>query len=257
MIRAISFDFWNTLFTEQPGGFRFYQENRRRLLREALRTIGEFTDERINEACHLEAEAHHLIWIEEHRTLTATERIARVLAHLEACLPDGTMAEIVRACEENIFEFPPVLVDGVRETIEKLAGNYRLAIISDVGFSPGRVLKQLLRQNGLLQYFDSMVFSDEAGRSKPHREVFERTADTLRAVPREIVHIGDLEHTDIIGAKRAGFRAIRFVGVTPMSEDETTIADFVIEKFSELPRLVESFEDEDENIELAGSREGF
>jgi putative hydrolase of the HAD superfamily len=176
-----------------------------------------------------------------------------VLTHLEARLPGEELAALVRAHEEDILEHPPVLVARARETIERLACSYRLGIISDVGFSPGRVLKNVLKQNHMLDLFDSMIFSDEAGRSKPHREVFERTAQSLQADPRDIIHIGDLEHTDIIGAKRAGFRAIRFTGVTRMSEDETTIADFVMEDYAELARILESIEEENETIELAGS----
>jgi FMN phosphatase YigB (HAD superfamily) len=76
-------------------------------------------------------------------------------------------------------------------------------------------------------------------RAKPHIEVFERTARSLSAEPGAMVHVGDLERTDIIGAKQAGYRAIRFVGVTPMEEDETTIADFVTDDLTDIPRLVE------------------
>jgi FMN phosphatase YigB (HAD superfamily) len=254
-VQAISFDFWNTLFTEQPGAYRFYHESRLRRLEEALRSCGDYTSERVEQACLTEAGQHHKVWTEQHRTLTAAERVGKILTHLEACLPDDQMAELVKVYEEGILARPPVPVAGVREAVDSLAGKYRLGIISDVGFAPGRVLKEVLRQNGMLEMFDSLVFSDEAGRSKPHREVFERTSRSLGASPAEIVHVGDLEHTDVIGAKRAGFRAVRFVGVTPMGEDETTAADLVIADFSELPRLIKPHEDEDEITDLAGSRE--
>ena len=252
-VRAISFDFWHTLFMEQPGGYSLYEKRRLRWLEEALRTCGDFTTDRIERACLMEAEAHHLIWTKEHRTLTTAERVGKILTQLEARLPDDQMAELIKVYEEGIFARPPVLIAGVRDTVNCLAGKYRLGIISDVGFSPGRVLKEVIRQNGMLEMFDSLIFSDEAGRSKPHPEVFERTAANLKAAPGEIVHIGDLEHTDVIGAKRAGFRAIRFTGVTPMREDEITLADLVIKDFSELPRLIQPCEDEDETTELAGS----
>ncbi|MFP5264601.1 MAG: HAD family hydrolase [Blastocatellia bacterium] len=238
-IRAISFDFWNTLFTEQPGGFELYQSSRRRLLAEALRGCGDYTDEQLDRACLLESESHNQIWRNEHRTLPAAERVGRVLTHLEACLPDQVMSELVGAYEEGILERPPILVGGARRAIESLAGAYRLGIISDVGFSPGRVLKEVLRRNGLLDLFDSLVFSDEAGCSKPHIEVFRQTAEKLAADPREIIHVGDLEFTDVVGAKRAGYYAVRFVGVTPMAEGESTMADEVTADFSELPRIIE------------------
>ena len=238
-IKAISFDFWNTLFTEQPGGFVLYKQTRRRLLREALREAGEITDAQLDRACSLEAELHYQVWREEHRTIPTAERVGRILTHIEVCLPDDILASLVCAYEEGVLECPPVLIPGVREAIKELAGRYRLGIISDVGFSPGRVLKEVLRREGLLEAFDSLIFSDEAGRSKPHRTVFERTARMLAADPREIVHVGDLEYTDIVGAKAAGYHAIRFTGATPIKEDETTAADHVTADFAEVPRLIE------------------
>ena len=236
-IRAISFDFWNTLFTEQPGGFAEYKENRRRLLREALSGRGEFTDSEMDHACTLEAESHHRIWRDEHCTLVTARRVEKILGHLGATLPNGVEAGIVTQFEEGLLNRPPVLIAGAAETIEQLARTYRLGIISDVGFSPGRVLRKVLEGARILSLFDSLVFSDEAGRSKPHLDLFERTARTLQTPPKEIVHIGDLEHTDIVGAKGAGYYAIRFTGVTPM-DDETTIADRVTSDLRELPRLI-------------------
>src|SRR5262249_31415493 len=154
-------------------------------------------------------------------------------------LPDDRISELALAFEEGIFERPPVLVDGARDVIGQLAGRYRLAIISDVGFSPGRVLKQILVQNDLFDAFDSLTFSDEAGCSKPHARVFESTASSLECAPQEMAHIGDLEFTDIAGARSAGYRAIRFTGVTPMDDGETTAADFIIEDYATLPSLLD------------------
>jgi HAD superfamily hydrolase (TIGR01549 family) len=236
-IKAISFDFWHTLFTEQPGAFKLYQQRRRSLLENAVvarRKVGHADFEK---ACLVEAEAHHKIWHDEHRTLAAAERVGRILTHLGVSLPDEALAELVSSFEEGLLEHPPVLIAGAREVLASLSERYRLGIISDVGFSPGRVLKYVLEQNKL-DKFDSLIFSDEAGRSKPHIEVFECTARALEAESHEMVHVGDLERTDIVGAKQAGYHAIRFTGVTPMEEDETTIADFVTDDLTEVPRLV-------------------
>ena len=196
-------------------------------------------DTELARAFSIEAETHHRIWKEEHRTLPAAERISTILNYLDVAVTEHMLAAIVARFEEGILEHPPVLIRGAREVLRSLAGRYRLGIISDVGFSPGRVLKQVLADNGLLDVFDSLVFSDEAGRAKPHIEVFQRTARSLSADPGAMVHIGDLERTDIMGAKQAGFKAIRFTGVTPMEEDETTIADFVTDDLTDVPKLVE------------------
>jgi HAD superfamily hydrolase (TIGR01549 family) len=238
-IKAVSFDFWSTLFTEEPGAFLLYQDRRRSFLARAVLTHRDVAHAELDKACLLEAESHNKIWRQQHRTALAAERISRILTHLDVSLPDASLAELVTNFEENILEHPPVLIKGAREAIEQLAGRYRLGIISDVGFAPGRVLKQVLADNELLHLFDSLVFSDEAGCAKPHIEVFERTARSLSAAPEAMVHVGDLERTDIIGARQAGYRAIRFTGITPMEEDETTVADFVTNDLADLPRLIE------------------
>lgn len=196
-------------------------------------------DTELTRAFSIEAETHHRIWKEEHRTLPAVERISTILNYLDVAVTEPMLAAIVARFEEGILEHPPVLIQGAREALSSLAGRYRLGIISDVGFSPGRVLKQVLADNGLLDVFDSLVFSDEAGCAKPHIEVFQRTARSLSAEPAAMVHIGDLERTDIMGAKQAGFKAIRFTGITPMEEDEATIADFVTDDLTDVPELIE------------------
>lgn len=237
-IKAISFDFWYTLFTEQRDGFERYSHRRRNLLAEAVMTQRIVQHTELDRACKIESECHHRIWQEQHRTLPAAERVSVILNELDVALAAEVIAGLARSFEEGILEHPPVLIDGARESLTELSRHYRLGIISDVGFSPGRVLKQVLRDNGIAHLFDSLVFSDEAGRAKPHIEVFEATARSLAVDPHEIVHVGDLERTDIAGAKRAGFHAIRFTGITPMEEGEATIADFVTADLIEIPRLV-------------------
>jgi HAD superfamily hydrolase (TIGR01549 family) len=237
-IKAVSFDFWHTLFTEQPGAFLLYQDKRRSLLANALLSYRNFADAELERACVVEAESHFMIWQDQHRTSLASERVGRILSHLEVCLPDESLSELVVSFEELLLEHPPILIGGAREALTQLSERYRLGIISDVGFSPGRVLKQVLAAHDLLHLFDSLVFSDEAGRAKPHLEVFKRTARSLSVEPGEMVHVGDLERTDIIGAKQAGHGAIRFTGITSMEEGETTIADFVTDDLTDVPSLV-------------------
>ena len=246
-IEAISLDFWNTLFVESPGAFVFYAARRQQLLSDALREAdavrecGSFTDDQIANACRAEADSHYLIWRSEHRTLAARERLTRILEILDAPLPVERVDELATAYEEGILDRPPVLVDGARAALEVFAAKYKVGIISDVGFSPGRVLRRILADSGILPAFDSLVFSDEAGCSKPHLEVFKQTSMRLGAEPERMAHIGDLEHTDIVGAKAAGYRAIRFVGVTPLGHGETTLADRLALDWREVPEMLEAF----------------
>lgn len=240
-VRAISFDFWNTLFEEQPGGFEFYHERRRALLHDAVREHRYIANEEIDRVCREEAKSHFLIWRTEQRTLPTSDRLDRILKKLGVALTDRARTRLIKAFEEGILERPPLPVAGARDVIEQLSRGYRLGLISDVGFSPGRVLKQVLSSHGLIGAFDSLIFSDEAGRSKPHAEVFSKTASALECEPGEIVHVGDLEPTDVVGAKMAGYFAVRFTGVTSLSDGESSAADSVTGNLYDLPGLVAMF----------------
>jgi putative hydrolase of the HAD superfamily len=209
------------------------------LVADCLRKHGDFTDEAIDRACNVEARMHHRIWRDEHRTLGAAERLDSILVQFGVTVAEDERCEMARCFEEGLFERPPIPVAGARDIISHFAGRYRLGVISDVGFSPGRVLREMLRRHRLLDAFDSLLFSDEVGRSKPHVELFTRTARTLEASTSDMAHVGDIEFTDIIGAKQAGCYAIRFTGVTPMAEGETTAADRVITKLDELANMIE------------------
>src|SRR5262249_21727867 len=148
-IKAVSFDFWHTLFTESGDAFSFYGERRRKLLTDALAGYGSFSAVQIHEASRAEAELHDMVWRQPHPTLPVAERIGTILNHLEVRVPEDVTMQIARAYEEGLLERPPTLVPGARDAVERLSTRYRLGIISDVGFAPGRVLKQVLGATGL------------------------------------------------------------------------------------------------------------
>jgi FMN phosphatase YigB (HAD superfamily) len=74
----------------------------------------------------------------------------------------------------------------------------------------------------------------EGGMSKPDPRVFALVLDRLGARPDEAAHVGDIARTDIAGARRAGMRAVHFVGMN-RSDAEGSTADIVIERLRDLP----------------------
>ena len=79
-----------------------------------------------------------------------------------------------------------------------------MGVISDTIHTNGRGLRHLLRQQGILQYFDYFVFSDEVGASKPSTAVFHQAALGLGLPPQQIVHVGDRESNDVADRYRSG-----------------------------------------------------
>ena len=84
------------------------------------------------------------------------------------------------------------------------ARGWKLAIISNWD----ERLRPLLRELGLVECFDAMVISQEAGFTKPAQEIFQRAAMALDLSPESILHIGDSRREDFDGARSAGMRSL-------------------------------------------------
>jgi putative hydrolase of the HAD superfamily len=122
--------------------------------------------------------------------------------------------------------------------VPRLAQRFRLGLISDVGLTPGRVLRELMRRDGLLSHFQALTFSDETGATKPLPGQFLRTLAALQARPQEAAHIGDLPETDLAGARGVGMRAILFLGIS-QRQDGRSLADAAFDEYGELEEILE------------------
>lgn len=118
--------------------------------------------------------------------------------------------ELERALAEASLECEMRALPGAGATLRRLErAGIRRALICDTGFSPGRVVRQLLASVELLDLLEVHIFSDEVGVSKPHARMFERALTALACEPTDAVHVGDLRRTDIAGARAFGMRSVR------------------------------------------------
>ncbi len=151
----------------------------------------------------------HEIWEKEnYRNVISEERVNHILQNLHVKLQKEIKNRITREFEEAILKDPPPLVSGAKETLETLRIKYKLGIISDTGFTPGRVCRKVLNKKEVLNHFSATTFSDEVHFNKPHRIIFETILRKLNTYPSEAVHVGDLLQTDIAGAKAIGMKAV-------------------------------------------------
>ncbi|HJW74853.1 MAG TPA: HAD family hydrolase [Thermoleophilia bacterium] len=237
MITAVTFDLWDTLMTDRDLVGR--QALRATRLRETLAPFGVYPDdEELARAFARSWDNFDRIWNGEHRTPTTAESTDVVLGSLGVTVPAATRTAVTRLLEDLVLEVPPVPVEGAVEVVVELAAGYRLGLVSDTGLSPGRALREVLERLGLLRHFDFLYFSDEGGMSKPDPRVFSLVLEKLGARPCEAVHVGDIARTDIEGARRAGMRAIHFVGMNA-SDAEGSTADLVINRLVDLPAALE------------------
>ena len=111
----------------------------------------------------------------------------------------------------------------------KLSG-YRLGVISNWDAD----LESLLRDVGLLPYFDAVVSSAAEGYRKPNPAVFEIALEKMGAAAGEAVHVGDLPEADGAAAN---------VGIVPVIIDRRNAhPDCVhlrMRSLNELPAVLE------------------
>ncbi|HEX9697415.1 MAG TPA: HAD family hydrolase [Actinomycetota bacterium] len=222
--RAVTFDCWGTLIFESDFV-------RGRELRVAA--VAELTGLAADEAGALLQRAwqrHHDAWTAQRQH--GAEGIAR-----DVCAEVGAGADartvLVRRLEEASLACEVAMVPGARETLGAIKGaGLGTALICDTGFSPGRVVRELLGRHGLTDHLDALVFSDEVGVPKPDAKMFSAALTAIGGGPA--VHIGDLRRTDVAGARAAGLGSVRFRGIYD-DPSEHPEADAVID---ELPHLL-------------------
>jgi putative hydrolase of the HAD superfamily len=116
---------------------------------------------------------------------------------------DAALAE-VRAYhdEHNLWEFVP---DEVAPTLAALRGlGLKLVVVSNAN---GR-LRHAFDRLGLTGMVDVLFDSFEEGVEKPDPRLFEIALDRSGGRRETTVHVGDLYHVDVVGARAAGLGAV-------------------------------------------------
>jgi HAD superfamily hydrolase (TIGR01509 family) len=120
------------------------------------------------------------------------------------------------------------------ELLERLKQkNFPMAVASS---SFPEIIELILRRTGLRKYFQVVVSSQEAGRSKPEPDVFLLAARKLKVLPGDCLVIEDSKN-GIKAAKAAGMRCIAYQSpaVNPKNQEE---ADAVVTSYAQLDSLL-------------------
>ena len=183
MIRLVTLDFWHTLFADTQDGLRRAHALRLEGVRAALAESGRSYDPAALAAADVRAgEAFAEVW-QEHRDMAPDEQLRIFLGVLDPALPsalDSTTLEPHRPCVPGAGPgAPPGDHSRTRRRPFTSCGRrgHVLGVISNTGRTPGRVLRQLLADAGLLQHFAVLAFSDERGVRKPAAAMFRWVLD--------------------------------------------------------------------------------
>ena len=149
--------------------------------------------------------------IDNPSTISATDDRKRgwlyfnlVLEHAGVMQTAGTDAALAELREyhrvENLWEHvEPDVAPALAALKDR---GLKLVVVSNAN---GR-LKHLFDRVDLTKWFDHVLDSHEWGVEKPDPRLFQLALEQSRADASRTVHVGDLYHVDVVGARKAGLR---------------------------------------------------
>ena len=234
-ITAVTFDLWQTLLVDnrQLGLTRSSArlEGVRRILGEA----GECFDlEHITEAyweCYRKCAAIREGLLDVSFPEQINIFVENIQPGLGRSLDRAVLEEITRVYADSFLDYPPPAHEDAVPVLRSVHDmGLRIGLISNTGMTPGTTFRTYLSNTGMLDFFDTLTFSDEVKMSKPAREIFLLTLRTLDAAPGQTVHVGDSIRNDIAGAKDCGLKTVWITGFSeredpsdPATEPDETV----------------------------------
>jgi len=136
----------------------------------------------------------------------ALEYFNLVLTHAGVPLSDRTDRALAEVREyqrvTNLWEHVP---EFVCPTLKALRGQgLRLGVVSNANGT----LRVAFERIGLASFFDVILDSAEEGLEKPDPRLFELALRRLGVTSDLAIHVGDMYHVDVVGARSAGLAAV-------------------------------------------------
>jgi HAD superfamily hydrolase (TIGR01662 family) len=204
MIKAISFDFYNTLVKFWPPLDEIQQAACAELGINVSKTgidqgysVADvyFNQENANGPIALRTDDERLEFFSKYEQMILEN--AGVPVSMDLARQIWTLAMSVPK------DFTPF--EDVIPALEKLkAQGYRLGVISNLR----RDMRELCTKLGLAESLDFFISSADAGPEKPHSPIFLAALDQMSAEPGETVHVGDQYCADVLGARAVGMHTV-------------------------------------------------
>ncbi len=143
----------------------------------------------------------------EYREVPSRERFRRALIGLGVDAERApAVAERLSLAHMSYLAAATRLPDGHASVLQQLSLRYRLGLISN--FDHGATAKRILAEHGLCDFFDVILISDDFGRRKPHRSIFDAALQALGVTAGEALFVGDSIEDDVIGAHGLGLPVV-------------------------------------------------
>lgn len=227
MIRLVSLDLWETLIKDEGEGERGRDELRADFIIKTLGLQSSYKDQIMGFFDEL-VEAFKHPSIENEWSVLPETQIDHLLQRIGVNAKKEDFKKILSYYTECILDYPPVFAEKeVPEVLENLKKKYKVALISNTGRTPGRILLKLLENMRIAKYFDFFAFSDELLLRKPDPAIFGIACSKMDTLPEESVHIGDSYNMDYLGAKAARVNPILYIPYNERPKAEVYIKSLV------------------------------
>lgn len=124
--------------------------------------------------------------------------------------------------------------DGAPEAVAALRRmGLSLAVVSNVPL-PGRFYARALERFRMLEAFDHLFFSHDAGSRKPDGRMIETALDALGVAPERAAMVGDRRETDIAAGRAAGVATV-WLAPDPAAPSRGPEADLTLPRLAALP----------------------
>ncbi|HEY7591038.1 MAG TPA: HAD family hydrolase [Candidatus Limnocylindrales bacterium] len=252
VVDAITFDFGNTLVPVDRAGLRRVVERTGERVGERL---GPFPTQQFLTIWAEERERQFRAEVPRFREVDLADRFVRVLARLrglsappadvewdqEVAARHSAPAEIEWAVETYSAAFVELMPApaAVEPLLERLARRHVLAILSNWPLAV--TVDRFAAAHGWDRHLRAIVVSQRAGIIKPHPAIFAAALEAVGGPSADrALHVGDDWAADVVGAKRAGWRAA-FLDARPADSplpsserDDDVVPDVEIRSLSEL-----------------------
>ena len=236
-ITTVTFDLWQTLLLDQQDLGQARAMVRLEGAQSALSDLGKnFDIELIREAYNSCFQQCRKIR-DSGLDVDFREQVSIFVNHIEPDLADGldraVMNDIAHIYADSFLAHPPpahvdalTVLQGVKDM------GLRMGLISNTGMTPGFTFRHYMAEQGMLEYFHTLIFSDEVKLAKPAAGIFTLTLEKLGATPEQTIHVGDHVLNDVVAPKRHGMKTVWISGFyerdalnDPASEPDITVSD--------------------------------
>lgn len=242
-VRAVTFDLWETLLLEKNGwNFRRTSARCKNLAKTLYRFNIEISVDQFKLAFKKMRHWLERIWKTNNEVthLDQIQFIIKTASKDSVTIKEEWIGDLSAAYVSPLFEVAPYLNPDACGVLRWLKDRNKLiGLICNTGLTPGFGLRNFLAREGIAQYFDLMLFSDEVGIRKPNSGIFQIATRRLQVKPYEVVHIGDNLKSDMWGAKNAGFKAIYLsteIGRNRVAESDPASLVSISRKINNLTR---------------------